>query len=202
MAVARGRRRAFDKDEVLQQVALAFWEGGYDSTSMADLTRVTGVNPPSMYAAFGDKRALFGHVVGFYQRTYGAFTTKALTEEPTARRAIERMLTEAAVAYTDPVHPKGCLVISAANNPTTVSNDVVAELRQLREAGRDAIEAKIQHDVDTGVLPSTVDPHALAVFYATTIQGMSGQARDGASTPDLKRVAEFAMRAWPEGPDQ
>ncbi|MFI6098242.1 TetR/AcrR family transcriptional regulator [Lentzea sp. NPDC051213] len=201
MAATRGRRRAFDQDEVLEQVTLAFWRSGYDSTSMSDLTRITGVNPPSMYAAFGDKRALFGQVVGYYQRTYGAFTVRALDEEPTARRAIERMLAEAAVSYTDSSHPQGCLVISAASNPTAVSSDVVAQLRELREAGRDAIEAKIRHDVDEGVLPSTVDAHGLAVFFAATIQGMSGQARDGASTTDLERVAELAMHAWPESSD-
>jgi AcrR family transcriptional regulator len=198
MVTSRGRRRAFDRDDVLEQVTLAFWDGGYDATSVANLTQITGVNPPSLYATFGDKQALFAEVVSHYQQTYGAFATRALTEESTARAAVHRMLCEAAAAYTDPSHPKGCLVISAANDTTGASADVAASLRRLREAGMAAIEAKIQHDIDRGILPEKTDAHGLAAFYASTVRGMSGQARDGATLAELATVCECAMRAWPE----
>jgi len=107
------------------------------------------------------------------------------------------MLSEAAVAYTDPSHPKGCLVISAANDTTGASANVATYLRSLRAAGLAAIEAKIQHDIDQGILPEKTDAHGLAAFYAATVRGMSGQARDGASRADLSIVCECAMRAWP-----
>ncbi|CAL9639567.1 HTH-type transcriptional repressor ComR [Actinosynnema sp. ALI-1.44] len=180
-----GRRRGFDREEVLDQVTRAFWRAGYDATSVADLTKLTGVNPPSLYAAFGDKKALFTEVVERYARTYGAFTTRAIAEEPTARRAVERVLREAAVEYTAADRPRGCLILSAP------------ELGHLREAAVAAVEDKIRHDVTTGELPARTDPHALAVYVAAVVRGMSDLARDGATREELRHVAEAAMSAWP-----
>ncbi|MFD1150510.1 TetR/AcrR family transcriptional regulator [Saccharothrix hoggarensis] len=180
-----GRRRGFDRDEVLDRITRAFWRDGYQATSVADLTEATGVNPPSLYAAFGDKQALFAEVVTRYQATYGAFTTRALDEEPTARQAVERILTEAAVEYTNPDRPKGCLILSAP------------DLRHLRDQARQAVEAKIRHDVATGALPAGTDARRLALFVAATVQGMSSLARDGATRAELHDVARTALSAWP-----
>ncbi|MEU4800830.1 TetR/AcrR family transcriptional regulator [Actinosynnema sp. NPDC023587] len=180
-----GRKRGFDREAVLDQVTRAFWRAGYDATSVADLTRLTGVNPPNLYAAFGDKKALFAEVVERYRHTYGAFAGRALAEEPTARAAVERILHEAATGYTDPERPRGCLVLSAP------------ELAEHRRAAIDAVEAKISADVAAGVLPGSTDAHGLAVFVAATVHGMSGLARDGATRGELGRVARAALSAWP-----
>lgn len=185
MSAVVGRKRGFDRDEVLDQVTRAFWRDGYQATSVADLTEATGVNPPSLYAAFGDKRALFTEAVDRYQATYGAFTARALDEEPTARQAVERMLAEAAVEYTTPGRPGGCLVLTAP------------ELHELRDRAMRAVEAKIRHDVDTGALPAGTDAHRLAVFVAATARGMSSLARDGATRAELRDVARTALSAWP-----
>ncbi|GAA4608196.1 AcrR family transcriptional regulator [Actinoplanes octamycinicus] len=191
MVVSRGRQRGFDRDAVLDQITRAFWRDGYAGTSVADLTKLTGVNPPSLYAAYGDKRALFGEVLDHYQRTYGAFTTVALHEEPTARRAIGRLLREAAAAYTDPSRPRGCLVISAG------TGEAAETLRELRAAGQQAVARRIAADVDAGLLPPGTDSAGLAAFFATVVQGMSRQARDGAGRDTLERVAAMAMGVWP-----
>ena len=197
MPAAKGRPRQFDPDQVLDQITHAFWRSGYDATSMSDLTALTGVNPPSIYAAFGDKRKLFSAVVDFYQRTYGSFSTRALDEEPTAILAVTRLLHAAASAYTDPAHPQGCLVISAASGWTPQSAEVYEALRLLRAAGRDAIEAKITTDIEAGLLPADTDARQLAVFFAAVVQGMSNQARDGATHADLEQIAVTALKAWP-----
>lgn len=176
---------------------MAFWEHGYEATSIADLTRVMGIGAPSLYAAFGDKKALFSAVVEEYGHTYGAFLGRAFAEEPTARRGVERALREAAVAYTTPGRPHGCLVITAATNATAASADVVAELRERREANVRAVERAIEADRAAGELPADTDARALARFTAATVQGMSQQARDGATREELEAVAELALRAWP-----
>jgi AcrR family transcriptional regulator len=189
------RRRGFDRDEALESALREFWQHGYEATSVATLTAAMGINPPSLYAAFGDKRGLFEEAVQRYQRTYGAFTARALAEEPTGREAVERMLREAADEYSRPDHPHGCMIISAAVN--CESAEVTELLRGFREATKAAIKQRIDGDVSAGRLPPGTDTAGLATFYAAIIQGMSTQARDGATREELLAIADRAMAAWP-----
>lgn len=197
MTAQRGRPRSFDRQAALEQAALTFWEHGYEATSISDLTAALGIGAPSLYAAFGDKRQLFQEAVASYQQTHGSFTAKALEEEPTAREAITRMLHEAAAEYTSPDHPRGCLVISAAQNCSAASADVEESLRAIRNTNVAALESRIQSDIDTGALPPTANARTLALFTAATIQGMSQQSRDGATQADLTAIATAALKAWP-----
>jgi hypothetical protein len=121
-----------------------------------------------------------------------------MAEEPTAQRAVARMLREAAVEYTADGHPHGCLVISAAQNTTAASSDVKESLRSIRQRNVEEIQQRIQNDIDAGLLPATTDARGLAVFTGATIQGMSQQARDGATRSDLESIAEAALLAWPQ----
>ncbi|MCX4820742.1 TetR/AcrR family transcriptional regulator [Streptomyces sp. NBC_01142] len=197
MTKTGGRPRGFDRDTALEQALTEFWRHGYEATSIASLTAAMGINPPSLYGAFGDKRKLFTEAVRRYGQTYGAFGGRALAEEPTAHAAVRRLLHEAAQEYTDPGHPPGCMVITAATNCTPAAEDIKAELRALREASKHAIHEKITADLRAGCLAASVDAAALAMFYAATLQGMSTQACDGAGRSDLERLADIAMTAWP-----
>jgi AcrR family transcriptional regulator len=196
-ARTRGRPRSFDRATALEAALLAFWEHGYEATSVSDLTRVMDIGAPSLYAAFGDKRSLFEEVVQEYGVRYGSFGDRALAEEPTARAGIERMLREAAAEYTAPGRPHGCLVIHAAANCSTA--EVEESLRERRNANIAAIERRIAADVDEGVLPPDTDAAALARYTGAMIQGMSQQARDGASRTELEALAEIALAVWPRG---
>ncbi|MEV3855122.1 TetR/AcrR family transcriptional regulator [Streptomyces sp. NPDC050095] len=191
----RGRPRSFDRETALEKAMRAFWENGYEATSVSDLTREMGIGAPSLYAAFGDKRSLFEEVVRVYGITHGSRPGRALTEEPTARGAVERLLREAADEFTDPAHPHGCLVIHAATNCTTP--EVEQALREQRGASLAAIEDRIRQGVAVGELPERTDPAALARFVGAVFQGMSQQSRDGASRAELEAIADLAMTAWP-----
>ncbi|MFL6074912.1 MAG: TetR/AcrR family transcriptional regulator [Mycobacteriales bacterium] len=193
-----GRPRAFDRDAALDSALTLFWRHGYEATSLAELTRAMGINPPSLYAAFGDKRALFTEAVDRYQRLHGYFSVRALDEEPTARAGIERLLREAAGIYADPGHPPGCMIITAATNCGPQHADVQDEMRGHRETLRRLFTERIAADVAAGLLPHDTDPDALGRFYAATMQAMSAQARDGATVEELDRIATLALRAWPE----
>ncbi|MEU9120443.1 TetR/AcrR family transcriptional regulator [Streptomyces sp. NPDC048506] len=196
----RGRPRSFDRETALEQAVRSFWEQGYEATSIADLTRAMGISAPSLYAAFGDKRALFEEVVAEYGRLYGNFIVRAVAEEPTARRGVERALREAAVEYTLPGRPRGCLVISAALNISAGSAEVAASLRQMRQSHLREIASAVRADIAAGELPADTEADALADYVGAVIQGMSQQARDGAERASLDAVAALAMRAWPQRP--
>ncbi|MFD7832479.1 TetR/AcrR family transcriptional regulator [Kitasatospora sp. NPDC059803] len=194
----RGRPPTFDRDEALTAATRLFWERGYEATSVTDLTTAMGIRPGSLYAAFGDKRSLFEEVVRHYGHSpVGAFAGAALREETSAYAAFARILREAAAIYPDPSHPAGCLVISAATNVSPQDAEVQAHLRDLRNRNLHVFEARLRTAQADGELPPDADPHALAGYFGTVIQGMSQQARDGATAADLARTAELALRAWP-----
>ncbi|MCC9306708.1 TetR/AcrR family transcriptional regulator [Kitasatospora sp. RB6PN24] len=193
MTGTRGRPRSFDRDAALAAATELFWERGYEATSIADLTEAMGIRPPSLYAAFGDKRRLFDEVVTRYGEVYGL---GALDQEPTVRAGIARMLQDAARAYTAPEHPPGCMIISAAAN---CSDPAVRDaLRAIRNANIADFERRIAAAVAGGEEPPATDPATLARFTGAVLQGMSQQARDGAGREELEAVAAAAMRAWPE----
>jgi AcrR family transcriptional regulator len=150
-----------------------------------------------MYAAFGDKRALFEEALDLYMKTYGAFFLRTLDEEPRVRVAIEKLLLGAAAAFTSTDHPPGCLLITAATNCAPESASVQKRLRGIRAHTLEMLEKKICDAKANGHLTADADARALARFFATTLQGMSAQARDGAHRADLEAVARTAMRVWP-----
>jgi AcrR family transcriptional regulator len=198
LGMRTGRPRSFDRDKALERAIVVFWEHGYDATSISLLTKAVGIGAASLYAAFGDKRTLFIEALNRYMGTYGAFTQRVLSEVPGAYDAVQRLLHEAAGAYTRPDRPHGCLLISGATNCSPESADIAAHLRELRVAGALALEEKIAAAVRAGELPAHTDARALAGFYGAVIKGMSAQARDGAAKGDLEKIAEAAMQAWPQ----
>lgn len=194
---ARGRPRSFDRDAALDTAIREFWSHGYEATSVADLAAAMGIAMPSLYAAFGDKKTLFREAVARYRATYGSSVFSESGSGGTARDAVESMLRSAARDYTDPSHPAGCLVISAATNCTAAAADIEEELRAIRNSNVAALARVISDDIAAGRLPHGTDPGALARFYGTVVQGMSQQARDGAARGDLLTVAGMALQAWP-----
>ena len=195
VSTRRGRPRQFDRDTALHTAVEVFWERGYEATSVNDLATAMGVGVPSLYAAFGSKRALFDEVVEEYTRRYRSFLADAIQQEPTLTGGVRRLLHEAAAASTRPGLPRGCLVVSAAMN--TTSPEVEQLLRRLRVEGTDALETLIAAAVTTGELPAGTDPRGLAHYVSATLQGIALQARDGADRATLETIAALAMRAWP-----
>ena len=177
-----------------------FWERGYEAASIADLTAAMGITPPSLYTAFGDKEKLFLEAIERYALGPGSAGPRALAEEPTARGAIERWLRDAADELTRPCHPKGCMVVMSTTNCSVAAEHVQNALTKRRAAALAVIRSRLQHAVDDGELPAETDAKALANFYSTIYQGMSMQAKDGASRASLMATVDAAMRAWPALP--
>ncbi len=196
-AKPRGRPREFDREAALERAIDVFWRHGYEATSVSDLTAAMGVNPPSLYAAFGDKEKLFLEAVERYQQQRRQSVTKVFDEAPTAKEAIHRLLQDAARELACPSHPRGCLLVMSDTNCSDASAHVQSDLAQRRGEMKASLKARIDRGAAAGELPRGTDTAALAEFYSTVFQGMVMQARDGATPKRLLATAEAAMRAWP-----
>ncbi len=194
----RGRPRSFDRDAALGAAMQVFWTKGFEAASLADLTRAMGINPPSLYATFGDKEKLFLEAVERYQSNQGESCPYA--GEPTARGAVERLLTNLTGEFTDSSHPRGCMMVMAAMTSTGTSAGFQRALARKRDEGKAHLKERIQEGIKDGDLAPDTDAAALANFYMAIIAGMSMQAREGASRKTLLAMVDTAMRAWPESP--
>jgi AcrR family transcriptional regulator len=198
LAKTRGRPRAFDREEALERAMQVFWRQGYEATSLADLTAAMGINPPSLYAAFGDKERLFLEAVDRYESCHrgSAADGSLFGEEPTARGAIEHLLRDAVDELVRPGQPHGCMLMTAATNCSAES--IQSALAERRARSKSLIRKRIAKGIAAGELPSGTDAGALAEFYTTVLAGMSMQARDGATRKSLEATVAAALRAWPE----
>ncbi len=192
----RGRPRSFDRAAALRRAMEVFWAQGYDGTSMSDLIAAMDVNSPSIYAAFGCKEALFREAVALYRATEGGRIWSAVTTAPSARAAIETVLRASAEEFTRPSKPRGCLIVLGALNADDGNEAVRRELQEFRAENMTMLLRRLKRGVAEGELPNGPDWRAIAAFYITVQQGMSIQARDGASRKALLAVADCAMAAW------
>jgi AcrR family transcriptional regulator len=193
----RGRPRTFDPETALRQALDLFWERGYEGTSLNDLAQAMGIASASIYACFGSKEHLFRQVMALYGATSGEPPRRALREEPTTRAAIHAMLQATADQITGPDTPHYCMLVLAA--PTgAVENHPVREFLADRRRGQHAtIRDRLIRGVTDGDLtvpPATLD--GIARYYTTVVQGLSLQARDGATRAELEAVITCAMAAW------
>lgn len=197
---ARGRPRLLDRRKALESALRLFWQHGYEGTSIADLTAAIGVAPPSLYAAFGSKERLYREALDLYAETYGGFAAKALREAPTARQAIEQILAKSIALYAGGPHPRGCMLVTGALTCASENEEVTHELAQRRGTAIALIQARFDDAVAAGELPAGTDTRALAAYYAAVVQGLSIQARDGATPEALHAIASLALTVWPKLP--
>ena len=194
----RGRPRAFDVKEALDQAVRVFWAKGYEGASLSDLTRAMGINRPSLYAAFGDKKDLFRKALDRYAQGPARYFREAL-ELPTARAGVERLLLGAADLQADPRNPPGCLLVHGALACGKEGSPVRKELISRRADAEAALRRRLERASSGGDLPVGEDPADLARYVVTVMRGMAVQAASGASRAELIRTARLALRAWPAG---
>lgn len=175
---------------------LTFWRHGYEATSLRDLTTALGVTPPSIYAAFGDKKAFFREAVALYLGTPNR-SSAIIADAATARDAAESLLEASVVGFTGAETPPGCLLASATISCSSSAADVQDELAAIRRGIEKSLARKIRAGIKAGELDADADSEALAAHVMAVIQGMSTLARDGARREKLRRVAAQAMLAWP-----
>ena len=193
----RGRPRTFNTEDALDCALDVFWRNGYEGASLPDLTAAMGINRPSLYAAFGNKEALFRKALDRYLAGPAAYVRQAL-EQPSARGVAEALFAGEIELLANPKNPRGCLAVQSALACGEAGAAIRDELTSRRKSLELAIRRRFQRARNEGDLPAETDPAALAGFISAVIHGMAVQAAGGAKRKELKRVAETALRAWPK----
>lgn len=176
-----------------------FWRQGFEATSLSDLTATMGIAPPSLYAAFGSKEQLFREALQRYLQQFRERHAASLQAPGlSAREAFERLFDTIADGFAGCGQRNGCMLVAAevGGGASAPLREEIAVHRRSIETGFRARIERGQHDGDVAV---DCDAAGLAKFLATVVQGLSVQARDGATTAELRDVLRAALRAWPAG---
>jgi AcrR family transcriptional regulator len=195
-SVAKGRPREFCVDSALAAALRVFWSKGYEGASLSDLTEAMGITRPSLYAAFGNKEALFRKALDLYEREKLAYVGEAL-DEPTARRVAERLLRGALENQANECEPKGCLGVISSVACGTEAESVRHEVIARRQSVHAALAERFERAKQEGDLPAGIDPEGLTGYLAALLQGLSVQAGSGATKEQLEALVATSLAVWP-----
>lgn len=193
----KGRPREFDREKALAAALRIFWRQGYEPASVAELCKAMGINPPSLYATFGNKTQLFLEAVRHYKDAYWAAPAARFMSGKDIREDIKFFFTEAAKILLSPDSPCGCMVVLAAVNISEDEREIIDSLRNMRLETRTMFAERLRRAIQDGQIPPSTDVPALAGALNTLLEGMSLQARDGLFQSELMAIAAHAERMLP-----
>ena len=189
-----GRPREFDAEVALDQAMEVFWRHGYEGATIAQLTEAMGINPPSLYACFGNKEGLLKAALDRYTKLRNVWMD-GVVAAPTARDVAERMLMGIAEKQTDPANPPGCLLVQGGIACGTGSENVPFELAARRAQNEEQLRDRFVRAKAEGDLKPTSDPAALARYVSAVSVGMGVMASSGADREALRQVASVAVQS-------
>ncbi|MBV6753705.1 TetR/AcrR family transcriptional regulator [Pseudomonas chlororaphis] len=195
-AKGRGRPRAYDPQTALQQALGVFWSTGYAGASLDSIATAAGMNRPSLYAAFGDKHALYIKAFEQYWAQASAAVHEALTDSRlTLREALLGFYEgQLSIYFSGDGQPRGCFVIGTATTEAAEDREI-RDLLADRLSQLDAdLEARLRLAVDAGELKADADPAALAVLASSLLHSLSIRARAGKSRAELTELVGNAVK--------
>jgi AcrR family transcriptional regulator len=189
----RGRFRTFDPEFAARAALRVFWEEGYEGATISALkTAMGGICSPSLYAAFGSKQELFMQALAIYKRDELSPAQEVLLSA-NAIQAVSAYMRQAVIRFTSADKPKGCLVDLGIVNFSASSRDIQRHLHGLRMETMTLLQNCLQRGQCEGNVPPGIDAVRVSRFLCTLLQGLSIQARDGATPEQLLRVVEDGM---------
>ncbi|MGV3582427.1 MAG: TetR/AcrR family transcriptional regulator [Methylophilus sp.] len=192
-----GRPRKFDKDRALDTAMRVFMQKGYEATSITDITEALGINRPSVYAAFGNKEALFAQALTRYIQGPIAYLGEVLSEKTSRDVVRELLMKSVELMISCAEQPRGCLAVQSS-----ISSELAAAgIQQHIVNGLSQIEINIKNRfdraIDEGDLPKDTDSWLLTKYVTTLHKGLSIQATNGTSEEELRGIVEIALKCWP-----
>jgi AcrR family transcriptional regulator len=170
-----------------------FWEAGYAGTSLDDLGAGMQMNRPSVYAAFGDKEALYLEALRRYRDATRAGIASALSPERSLREGLRTVYAGAIQLYFHGSRGRGCLMLSTAVTEAARSDKVRELLRGTVRALDEEFEKRIRLARDEGEVPKTADVPTLAKMASAVLDTLSIRARAGEERAELEAIAAASI---------
>jgi len=190
----RGRPRAYDPATALKRAAETFWKAGYAGTSLDDLAAATGMNRPSLYAAFGDKRDLYLKTLDYYRDEGRELARRAVADDPPLSVFLKRFYDEALKLYlAGDDGPRGCYSIGTAGTIAVVDEDVRAFLADSMRTTDAFLKSRIEKAKDRSEIASDADPAALAYMATATLHTLAIRTRAGLPRKELDALVKAAI---------
>jgi len=188
----RGRPPSYDRDVALGAIRDVFWDRGFSAASLDDIAAAAGMNRPSLYGAFGDKREMYLAALQQFAVESGRELKKAL-EAPTLHGALEKFYLRAIQDYVrGNGSPRGCLVVCTAVTEATgdpaIRSALAAILGEMDSMLAVRI-AKAQAEGDRCIGGNAV---ALARVATSVLHSVAVRARAGARRSELLTIARAA----------
>jgi TetR/AcrR family transcriptional regulator, repressor for divergent bdcA len=181
---SRGRPRAFDREKALERAQALFHAQGYEGVGVAALAQAMEINPPSLYAAFGSKAALFDEILGRYARASPLLEALDMAKASPAT-VLADVLHKAAILYSADPATLGCMVLEGGRGTDA---DAACRARGCRDASVQAMR-----DFVARTHPDKAD--VVADYMTAVMSGLSADARAGHSTQRLTAIADMAALA-------
>jgi AcrR family transcriptional regulator len=190
----RGRPRAYDPLAALKRATDEFWQAGYSGTSLDSIAAAAGMNPPSLYAAFGNKRAIYLKALSSYWEIALTATREALAEDRPLREAL-MLAYEAALSiyFSGKGRTRGCFVVGTAVTEAVDDPDIRKSVAAGLRATDADFEARLRMAHEKGELKHNADPAALAVLASATMHTIAIRARAGTPRSELREIAQKAV---------
>jgi AcrR family transcriptional regulator len=189
----RGRPRAYEPDVALGKALDLFRKDGFAATSLDDLSAATGMNRPSLYGAFGDKRELYIKSYQRYRDDARAAMIDIFRHEMPIRKRLERIYAIALDIYLGGEIPRGCFTVMTAASEAVGDPDIRAMvLEGFSELDR-AFAACFRQAREKGELPAAADPVVLSQLASATIHTIAIRARAGVPRKELEAIVKGAL---------
>jgi AcrR family transcriptional regulator len=190
---SRGRPRGFDPAVALGRARDVFWDAGYSASSLDELAAAMAMNRPSVYAAFGDKEALYLKTLEEYRDGGAAAIRAALADRPLAE-GLRQVYAGALTLYmaNEPA-PRGCLLIGTAATEAVRNERVRTTLRGSLTLFDAILEERFRLACRKGEIDAAADPAALARLADSIMIALAVRARSGESRAALESLAEAGV---------
>ena len=184
----RGRPREFDQQVVLTRAIELFLTKGFEGPSLDDLAAAMNMSRPSLYNAFGNKRAVFDRVMVCYKESVMSALFAELDGAPNIKEGIRRLLNGALEIHFDEDNPGGCLVVLSILESGQHDEASQASMQQTIQDMKSALQARLNKAKKSGELSKDLDAGSTATTIATTMAGMMVMGKANFTKTALKKT--------------